>query len=298
MRAEGLTALSCAQILFRSPNIPRGAAMQLCHRRHRSTASQQSTLAELSPRWLSDVKQRLGVCLTWGLKPEQTQEAGEILQEIARDWRDLLAGREGFLTSKQRRSTFRQQVVWGEQDSMAKVCLSSFKGHVNNVVYNRYAETGRVDWFLKLARVDPPNAEAWRTILTPKDLGLLLKSIRTDFKFPMKYPDHVSIYHKLSTEPVEGADSFIMDVIILSEVHQRPAARCVEDCVLYDYRVAKKAPLHPFMLDVLRETWKLQEETKRINSERVVALLDRVRKLEKDSWDRKGAVEEMGSAGS
>lgn len=40
-----------------------------------------------------------------------------------------------------------------------------------------------MDWFLKLARVDPSNAEAWRTILTPKDLGLLLKSIRTDFKF-------------------------------------------------------------------------------------------------------------------
>ncbi|GIZ37881.1 hypothetical protein CKM354_000131200 [Cercospora kikuchii] len=290
MRAEGLTALSCAKSLSRAPVLPRCAAKQLGQQqRHRSTATPDSTLAELSPRWLSDVKQRLGHCITWGLKPDQTQEAGKILQEIARDWRDLLAGREGFLTSKQRRSTFRQQVVWGEQDSM---------GHVNNVVYNRYAETGRVDWFLKLARVDPSNAEAWRTILTPKDLGLLLKSIRTDFKFPMKYPDHVSIYHKLGTEPVEGTDSFIMDVMILSEVHQRPAARCVEDCVLYDYRVAKKTPLRPFMLDVLRETWKLQEETKRINSQRVVALLDRVRKLEKGSWDREGAVEDMGSASS
>ena len=59
----------------------------------------------------------------WGLKPEQTKEAGNILQEISRDWRDLLAGSEGFLTSKQRRSTFRQQVVWGEQDSMVSaVC--------------------------------------------------------------------------------------------------------------------------------------------------------------------------------
>lgn len=54
----------------------------------------------------------------WGLKPPQTQEAGEILREITQDWRALLAGSEGFLTSKQRRSTFRKQVAWGEQDSM------------------------------------------------------------------------------------------------------------------------------------------------------------------------------------
>ena len=54
--------------------------------------------------------------------------------------------------------------------------------------------------------------------------------------------------------------------------------------------------MKPFMVDVLRETWKLQEHAKRINSERVRGLLGRVRKLETDSWDREGAVEDMGSA--
>lgn len=114
----------------------------------------------------------------------------------------------------------------------------------------------------------------------------------------MKYPDHISIYHKLSTEPIEGTDTFIMDVMIVSEVHQRPAARCIEDCVLYDYKAAKKVTLRPFMLDVLQHTWKLQEETKRINIQRVSGLLARVRKLEKSSWDREGAVENMGVVGS
>lgn len=90
----------------------------LNHHRHRSTASPDSATAELSPRWLSEVKKRLGHCLMWGLNSEQTKEAGAILKQISRDWRELLAGSEGFLTSKQRRSTFRQQVVWGEQDSM------------------------------------------------------------------------------------------------------------------------------------------------------------------------------------
>lgn len=74
----------------------------------------------LSPRWLSDVKQRIGHCITFGLKPAQIQEAGAILQVIARDWRELVAGSEGFLTSKERRSMYRLPVVWGEQDSMVR----------------------------------------------------------------------------------------------------------------------------------------------------------------------------------
>ena len=112
----------------------------------------------------------------------------------------------------------------------------------------------------------------------------------------MKYPDHVTVYHKLGTEPRPGTDEFLFDVAIISELHQRVAARVIEDVVLYDYRIGKKTPLKPFMVDVLRETWRLQEEAKRVNSERVRGLLDRVRTLEIDSWDREGAVEDMGSA--
>lgn len=108
---------------------------------------------------------------------------------------------------------------------------------------------------------------------------------------PMKYPDHISVYHKLGMEPTEGTDAFLFHVVILSELQQRIAARVTEDCVLYDYRIGKKTTLKPFMVAVLRETWRLQEEAKRTNSDRVRGLLDRVRKLEVESWDREGAVE-------
>lgn len=108
---------------------------------------------------------------------------------------------------------------------------------------------------------------------------------------PMTYPDHVTVYHRLGTEPQEGTDTFIFHAIILSELHQRPAARCTEENVLYDYQKAKKTPLQPFMLSVLRETWKLQEQAKLHNSGRVKQLLTRVQQLEKNSWDREGAVE-------
>lgn len=90
-------------------------------RRYASTETPAT--ATLSPRWLSDVKLRIGKCVTFGLQPEQKTEAAAILDEICRDWRELLAGSEGFLTGPQRRGLFRRRVIWGEQDAM--VCLNT-----------------------------------------------------------------------------------------------------------------------------------------------------------------------------
>ncbi|KAK6397304.1 hypothetical protein LTR65_006278 [Meristemomyces frigidus] len=239
----------------------------------------------MNPRWLSDVKQRTGKCITFGMKTPQTEQAGQILAEIARDWRELVAGSEGFLTGPSRRGMHRQEVVWGEMDSM---------GHVNNVIYNRYAESGRIGWAQKLAMLDPANKTAWKELFGPTGDGLILRAITTEFKFPMTWPDRISVYHKLRAEPTSGTDSFILDVLIMSERHQRPAARCIEDIVVYDYRIGKKTPLKPFMIDVFRDTWRLQEDAKRTNSERVVQLLGRVRELEQNSWDRQDAVEDLG----
>lgn len=199
-------------------------------------------------------------------------------------------------------------VLWGDIDCSV--------GHVNNVVYNRYAESARIRWAHKYAtHVDPGHQQAWCDLWTPKGVGLILRSIRTDFKFvcacirgsvtrpmadalqPMTWPDHISVYHKLASQPTKETDSFILDVLILSERHQRPAARCVEDIVVYDYKKGKKAPLKPFMVEAFQETWRLQEEAKKKNSDRVRRLLDQVRRLEQGSWDRPDAKEDLGSAG-
>lgn len=114
---------------------------------------------------------------------------------------------------------------------------------------------------------------------------------------PMKFPDHISVYHKLGNEPTESTDGFILDVVVMSELHQRVAARVIEDCPVYDYRIGKKATLPPFMVDVLKETWRLQEEAKQVNTRRVQSISERVRQLEMESWDREGAVDNVGSAG-
>jgi hypothetical protein len=55
--------------------------------------------------------------MNFGLSPLQVEEAGSILNEVANDWRELIAGSEGFLTGVERRGLFKQEVTWGEMVS-------------------------------------------------------------------------------------------------------------------------------------------------------------------------------------
>ncbi|KAF2641446.1 hypothetical protein P280DRAFT_469065 [Massarina eburnea CBS 473.64] len=255
--------------------------------RYSSTSKDEPATASLSPRWLSDATARIGECIRFGLDTEQTKEAGAILQEMASNWRELSAGSEGFLAGKHQAGLFRHEVVWGEMDSM---------GHVNNVMYNRYAESARVNWILQFAAADAAHRDEWRELMTPKSRGLILRSIRTDYKFPLKYPDRVTVLHKLRSKPASGADHFILDVLIMSERHRRPAARCVEDIVVYDYPTARKSPMKAFMVTKLQEVFDLQEAAKHGNGNKVTKLIAAVRQLEKSSWDRPDAQEDMGGA--
>lgn len=245
--------------------------------------------APIDPKWLSDVKTRVGKCITFGLSTEQLDHASRILRQVGKDWRELVAGSEGFLTSKGRRGLHRHSVVWGEMDSM---------GHVNNVQYVRYAETGRCNYIQNFAtHIDPVHKTQWLALLSSKSIGLILKSIKVDYKFPMTWPDKISVYHKLRSMPSGSTSNIILDVLVMSEARQRPAARCLEDVVVYDYQQARKTTLEPFMLKQFQKTFKLQEEAKHANTRKIRQLLEEVRGLEKASWDRPGAQEDFGSAG-
>lgn len=66
--------------------------------------------------------------------------------------------------------------------------------------------------------------------------------------------------------------------------------------MVYDYRRGVKTPLRGFMVEKFVETFELQEQSKIRNERRVRELLQRVQNLEKQSWDRADAVEDMRSA--
>ncbi|KAF2444453.1 Thioesterase/thiol ester dehydrase-isomerase [Karstenula rhodostoma CBS 690.94] len=257
-------------------------------RQHSTSApSKDAATAALSPRWLSDLKTRVGQCIAFGISREQVKEAGDILHNVNFNWKDLVAGSEGFLTGKHRWGLHRQQVAWGEMDSM---------GHVNNVTYNRWAESARVNWGMNFARMDTDHRDEWEALVTPKGIGMILRSIRTDYKFPIKYPDRVTVLHRLRSMPKADTDHFILDVVILSELHRRVAARCVEDIVMYNYKAGKKSAMEPFMIDMLQETFNLQEQAKLKYGNKALELIRRVQALEKASWDRPDAKEDFGSA--
>ena len=70
-----------------------------------------SPTAALPTRWLSDLKQRIGKCIIFGLNQKQIDEVGDVMRVVARDWRELLAGSEGFLTG--RAGYEGREVAWG-----------------------------------------------------------------------------------------------------------------------------------------------------------------------------------------
>lgn len=85
--------------------------------------------------------------------------------------------------------------------------------------------------------------------------------------------------------------------MIISEAHQRPAARCHEDIVTYDYKKLRKTPeLPPFVFEQFKLIWELQEKAKVEWQQRISDLENQVRTLELESWDRSDAVEDTGSA--
>ena len=169
-----------------------------------------------------------------------------------------------------------------------------------------------------IAQIDSEHEREWKRLVTSQGEGLIIRSIRTDYKFvifckpihpnathheadeypkPMTWPDRISVYHKLRSAPAENSDSFILEAIILSEVHQRIAARCVEDNVVYDYTQGRKTAMRPFMRDFFRDVFRRQEEARDIHLHRIKDLLGRVELLEKETWDHENAKEDFGSAG-
>ena len=83
----------------------------------------------------------------------------------------------------------------------------------------------------------------------------------------------------------------MLDVVIFSERHQRVAARCEEDIVVFDYKGQRKGKVEGWMGEGFADVWRRQEEARRKMGVRIEEVERGVIELEKGSWDRVGAVE-------
>jgi acyl-CoA thioester hydrolase len=106
-------------------------------------------------------------------------------------------------------------VKWGDMDAFQ---------HVNIVIYFRYFETVRIQYFETLG---------WLEILEQLGIGPILGSISCRFRIPLTYPDTVFAGAKI-TEIREKR--FSMEYLIVSEKHPEPVAEGTGIVVCYNYQ--------------------------------------------------------------
>ncbi|GAB4395663.1 MAG: thioesterase family protein [Microscillaceae bacterium] len=121
---------------------------------------------------------------------------------------------------------FEVSVAWGEMDAAL---------HVNNTVYLRYAESGRIDYFEKMGfRVNVADAH--------QAIGPILAEIQCKYKAPVTFPDQLVV----ATRPQPGSldtYSFWVEQLIVSQQLQRVVAEVKARLVAYNYQLKQKAPI-------------------------------------------------------
>ena len=112
-------------------------------------------------------------------------------------------------------------VAWGDMDAAQ---------HVNNTVYFRYFESARIAYFERIAfGLDFPHS-----------IGPILAHAQCRFRFPLTYPDTVSVGTGVTGL---GEDRFVMRCTVISHRHGKVAAQGDGLIVSYDYRKQQKVPL-------------------------------------------------------
>ncbi|KAJ3022461.1 hypothetical protein HKX48_006139 [Thoreauomyces humboldtii] len=123
-------------------------------------------------------------------------------------------------------------VHWGEQDTF---------GHLNNVAYLRYFETGRIAYFEQILR---PNLtrQAYNSFILARGIGPIVKSINVTYKAPVRYPDILTVATRIDPSSVKKG-GFVQSAIIVSHSQERVVATA--DCVVvtFDYSEQAKADI-------------------------------------------------------
>ena len=132
-------------------------------------------------------------------------------------------------------------VHWGDMDRF---------GHVNNVAFVKYAESGRVAALLDMAALRLEGVEeatlrsALSSFMSGRGLGVILKSVQVSYKRPLQYPDLVTVGSALTQLQ---ADRFSLSHVILSSSQRAVVAECEGTLVCFDYRAGNKAALPPLV---------------------------------------------------
>lgn len=117
-------------------------------------------------------------------------------------------------------------VAWGDMDAF---------GHVNNAVFLRWYESGRIAYFRQIF----PDADP--SFTRPEKIGPILARAEVNYRRPVAYPDVVTI--EVSVTRI-GKSSFTMSYRIKSRAQSDAVVADGEGIqVLYDYQTAEPVPI-------------------------------------------------------
>jgi acyl-CoA thioester hydrolase len=116
----------------------------------------------------------------------------------------------------------RQPVVWGDMD---------YYRHVNNVVYFRYFENARLEYFRRMG---------WFEFEEKTGIGPILAATTARFRRPLTYPDDIAIGARVIDI---GEDRFTLDHVIVSAAQQKVVTEGTGLVVVYHYADQRKVAL-------------------------------------------------------
>jgi len=115
------------------------------------------------------------------------------------------------------------KVQWGDMDAMQ---------HVNNVVYVRWGETARIDYFIALGVFSSdPNAIPFAPILGFQSVKYII---------PVVYPDTIQIGTRI--EEIR-ADRIVLKSYYYSENMRKLVAIKTQEVIPFDYKTQMKIPV-------------------------------------------------------
>ena len=115
-----------------------------------------------------------------------------------------------------------QAVVWGDMDAMR---------HVNNIVYFRYFENARLDYFRRLD---------WFRYEDETGIGPIVSATQARFRRPLTYPDTILIGARLL---ILEEDRFTLEHRLVSETLDDVAATGQVTVVAYQYKEQRKTAI-------------------------------------------------------
>lgn len=122
------------------------------------------------------------------------------------------------------------KVAWGEMDALQ---------HVNNVVYFRYFETARLEYFAQINLMDE---------LKKTQIGPVLSDTQCRYRIPVTYPDTLLIGSKVTQV---GEDRFTMEYQVVSKKMGKVTTIGSATVVMFDFRNQCKAPLSERLRDAM-----------------------------------------------